>query len=235
MRISVLIIAHNEEAHIAECIESVLRQTQKADEVVLLLHNSTDATKEIAEKYPITVIPYIGPTGIARARIEGLKHVSGDIVCCIDGDSYANNNWIEELAKTLSRGNVLVGSWMKFKGTFFGDISNISNKYLCRTKGEAAAAWIWGPSFAFWGRDKSRLETIYAESIELSQKLGLSRNPEDYWLALFMSKTGPLEVTNKTYVVNHIKEKTNSDAVARSRENINNGEKILRYFKNNCL
>lgn len=50
-RISVLVIAHNEEAHIAECIDSILSQSQKPDEIVLVVHNSTDWTLEIAQKY----------------------------------------------------------------------------------------------------------------------------------------------------------------------------------------
>ncbi len=51
-RISVLVIAHNEETHIAECIDSILSQSQKPDEIVLVVHNSTDRTLEIAKNYP---------------------------------------------------------------------------------------------------------------------------------------------------------------------------------------
>jgi len=42
MKTSVLIIANNEEKHIAKCIESILNQTVNADEIVLLLHNSEE-------------------------------------------------------------------------------------------------------------------------------------------------------------------------------------------------
>jgi glycosyltransferase involved in cell wall biosynthesis len=51
MRTSILIIAHNEEAHIRECIESILNQSQKADEVVLIAHNCTDSTVNIVQEY----------------------------------------------------------------------------------------------------------------------------------------------------------------------------------------
>ena len=51
MKISVLIIAHNEEAHIAECLDSIMGQTTRADEVLLIAHNCTDTTVEIARQY----------------------------------------------------------------------------------------------------------------------------------------------------------------------------------------
>ena len=112
MKISVAIIAHNEEEYIEKCITSVLHQTRPADEVVLVAHNCTDQTVEIAKKYPITVIPYDGPKGIIYARLESLKYLHGDIVLCIDGDSYARKNWIEVLSKTLADGRVFAGSWI---------------------------------------------------------------------------------------------------------------------------
>ena len=51
MKISVLIIAHNEESHIAECLDSIMGQTIQADEIILIAHNCTDMTLEIARQY----------------------------------------------------------------------------------------------------------------------------------------------------------------------------------------
>ena len=52
MQISILIIAHNEENHIRECIESVLHQSIQADEIIFVAHNCTDNTANIAREYP---------------------------------------------------------------------------------------------------------------------------------------------------------------------------------------
>jgi glycosyltransferase involved in cell wall biosynthesis len=51
IRTSILIIAHNEEIHIDECLASIVNQTKKADEIILIAHNCTDRTVEIASKY----------------------------------------------------------------------------------------------------------------------------------------------------------------------------------------
>jgi poly-beta-1,6-N-acetyl-D-glucosamine synthase len=51
MKISILIIAHNEEAHIEKCLSAIIEQTQKPHEIVLIAHNCTDRTVEIAKNY----------------------------------------------------------------------------------------------------------------------------------------------------------------------------------------
>src|SRR3989339_2018714 len=131
MQTSVVIIAHNEEKCIAKCIESILNQTQKPDEIILIIHNGTDKTFEMAQPYPITTIKLDGLAGPVYARIEGIQNASKEIILCIDGDSVAEKNWVEVMGKTLqSNNNILVGSYIKFEGTIFDNLSNIWNKYF---------------------------------------------------------------------------------------------------------
>ena len=214
MKISVLIIAHNEEKYIEKCINSVLEQTQKADEIVLVAHNCTDKTIEIAQKFPITLVNFQGEIGTVYARLKGIENVSGDIVLCIDGDSYAEKNWISEMVSLFQKDVVFIGSWVK----------------LC-TKSNNATHWIWGPSFSFLGKDKEKIKDGLMKSIEISEKLKLSRNPDDYILAIFMKRYGNLKVTNKTYVTAYMKEKGFIKEIKRSIENIQNGNKIDRFLK----
>lgn len=228
-KISVLIIAHNEDKHIKKCIESILSQTLAPDEVVLIAHNCIDKTEEIANSFSkIKVVSYNGPAGIIYARIRGLEIVEGDIVVCIDGDSYAEKNWVEVMVRTLENRNILVGSYIKIKGTVFAIIASFFHKYLCVLNTRNKFHWIWGPSFAFWGRDKEKVKNIYKRSIELTTKLKLSRNPEDCWLAFFMSKEGKVKITNKTHVICFQKEKTSIEAIFRNIESLRNRKLISK-------
>ena len=230
MKISVLIIAHNEEKYIEKCINSVLEQTQKADEIVLVAHNCTDKTIEIAQKFPITLVNFQGEIGTVYARLKGIENVSGDIVLCIDGDSYAEKNWISEMVSLFQKDVVFIGSWVKLSGGIFNSISDYFNKKSC-TKSNNATHWIWGPSFSFLGKDKEKIKDGLMKSIEISEKLKLSRNPDDYILAIFMKRYGNLKVTNKTYVTAYMKEKGFIKEIKRSIENIQNGNKIDRFLK----
>lgn len=230
MTTSVLIIAHNEEAHIGHCIESVLNQTIHADEIVLIAHNCTDQTIDIAQTYPITVVEYEGPIGITYARIRGIDSVTSDTIYCIDGDSIAQPNWIEDLQKILTPQDVvLVGSWIKLHGTVFEYFATLFNKRMCIQTNPAS--WIWGASFAFKKKDIAYVREVFEKSILLSTELGLSRNPDDYWLALMMSTKGRLAVTNTTYVTPFSKETSSIQALQRNRENNKNARSMRAWMK----
>jgi glycosyltransferase involved in cell wall biosynthesis len=230
MKTSVIIIAHNEEQHIAKCIESLLAQTEPADEIILVAHNCTDRTEAIAANYPITVVPYAGPQGVIHARIKGLEHCSGEYVLSIDGDSYAAKHWIKEMVRLLQQGHILVGSWIRFKGALFARVSNWWNWLFCSVS-KNPERWIWGASIGYRGEHAAMIADFYRWSLELSKELHLSRNPDDYWLALLMSRHGSLAVTNRTWVTHYPTEISNADAIKRNRENTKNGNLMRRYFK----
>lgn len=135
------------------------------------------------------------------------------------------------MTKILEKGNLLVGSWVQFKGTFLGEISNIFNKYLCVSTGAKAIRWIWGPSIAFYNKDKEKIQNYFKETQRLSNELKLSRNPDDFWLAIFMRKEGKIEVINKTYVVAHEKENSSWKSFLRNIENHRDGNRIIKYLK----
>lgn len=46
--VSIIVIAHNEERYIQECLTALQNQTRKADEIIVVVHNSSDTTAEIA-------------------------------------------------------------------------------------------------------------------------------------------------------------------------------------------
>jgi len=236
MKTSVVIISHNEEKYIKDCILSILNQTRKPDEIILVVHNSTDETYKIAKNYPINVIPLESKVGPVYARIEGIKNAQGEIILCIDGDSMAEKNWIEIMTETLqSNNNILVGSYIKINGTIFESLSNIFNKYLCVSKNTKALRWLWGASFAFYSKDKNFVLDVFEKSMNLAKELNLStgRIAEDYILALFMNKKSNIEITNKTHVTAHSKEMSLKEVISRNTENHKNGGKIKEFFQKN--
>lgn len=132
-KISVLVIAHNEEKYIKQCLDSLVVQTRKPDEIVLIAHNCTDKTEEIARAYPeIKVVHYEGPSGQLYARIRGFEEVSGDIVVCTDGDSWVSKNWVEEIVKPLSDPKVSgVGTPVIMRGSsWYATLGSINFFYL---------------------------------------------------------------------------------------------------------
>lgn len=232
MKITVLIIAHNEERHIGGCIESLLAQTKKADQIVLISHNSTDRTAEVARQYPVRVVEHNGPKGPAYARIRGFEEVDGDIVLCIDGDAQAAKNWIEVMVRTLTKpGTVMVGSWIQMHGTLYAHTTGPRWYFFCAARGLKAVDWLWGASLGFWVRDKHVIIDALKQGMVLSERLNIPVNPDDLWLAILMSKHGDLEVTNKTSVNAYAKETTLTDALMRGITGLRTRHAIHRFVK----
>jgi len=103
--VSVIIPIYNAENYLEETILSVLNQTYKNFELLLINHNSTDRSIDIIEKYKkkderIRIINLnINKGGPAYPRNEGLKSAKGKYVAFLDSDDV----WLpEKLEKQLS-------------------------------------------------------------------------------------------------------------------------------------
>ena len=88
--VSVVVPVHAVEAWLPACLDSVLAQTHRDLEVVVVDDGSPDASGEIAETYaardPRVRVVHTENRGLGAARNEGLRHVSGDLVTFVDSD-----------------------------------------------------------------------------------------------------------------------------------------------------
>jgi glycosyltransferase involved in cell wall biosynthesis len=94
MTISVVITAYNLERYIAEAIQSVICQTRKADEIIVVDDCSTDNTANEISKFQLHVryIRHPKNLGALKNTLEGLKRATGDIITFLDGDDV----WLPE-------------------------------------------------------------------------------------------------------------------------------------------
>lgn len=109
MRISVYIPSYNQKGYLVEAVDSVLAQTLKPFEVIIIDDCSTDGSREVIEgyraKYPELVKPVYHErnTGIARARVDALNEVTGDYVTYVDGDDRFLPTKLEKEAAALKK------------------------------------------------------------------------------------------------------------------------------------
>lgn len=102
MFFSIIIPVYNVEDYLKQCIQSVLQQTYRKYELLLINDGSTDRSGEICkefEKYDNRVIVINQENGgAASARNKGIKAASGDYIFFIDSDDYlADRNVLEKL------------------------------------------------------------------------------------------------------------------------------------------
>ena len=99
--ISVIVPVYNVEKYIERCVESVLTQTYKEFEIILVNDGSTDLSGEICEKlrtkdHRIRVF-HQENKGLSAARNRGLKEAEGEYITYIDSDDYVDALYLEIL------------------------------------------------------------------------------------------------------------------------------------------
>ena len=95
--VSVVVCTYNGAATLAETLEHVARLDYPHFEVLVVDDGSTDATREIASRYPARLIPS-DHRGLSHARNVGLREARGAIVAYLDDDAYPDRNWLRYLA-----------------------------------------------------------------------------------------------------------------------------------------
>lgn len=108
MKLSVVIPAYNEEKNIAKCLEYIVNQEEKADEIIVVDNNSTDKTGAIAKKYKARVIKEL-TQGMIPARNCGFNNAKHDIIARTDADTYVPRNWIKTIKENFRKNKNLVG------------------------------------------------------------------------------------------------------------------------------
>lgn len=101
--VSVIITTYNEEKNIADCLKSILAQTRKPDEVIVVDDGSQDRTVEVVSKFPTKLIKTEHKER-CHARNVGWKGATGDLVFFAEADSVFDKNWIKEILKTFEKG-----------------------------------------------------------------------------------------------------------------------------------
>ena len=105
--ISIIIPIYNSEEYLAQTIESVMNQTYKNIEIILVNDGSTDGSKEICEEYAqkdkrIKVINQEN-SGNAEARNCGMKNASGKYYMFLDSDDLYEPDACENMLNEIER------------------------------------------------------------------------------------------------------------------------------------
>ena len=110
--ISVIVPVYNIVPYIRRCIESILNQTYKNLEIILVDDGSTDASGETCDEYAkndsrIRVI-HKKNGGLVSARKAGIAKASGVYATYVDGDDWIEPNMYAELIKKIGDADIIV-------------------------------------------------------------------------------------------------------------------------------
>lgn len=184
MKFSVIVPVYNVEKYLSKCLVSILNQTYRDFELILVDDGSTDNSSRICDHYEssddrIKVI-HKKNGGSSSARNEGIKYSSGDYIIFMDSDDYwASNDLLRCVAdNTFDKKNRNIVAWGyekvsddNYKCDQHIDIQyyNINDdyKYLIKSNKIFASAWYLAlPRIMFESNDLFFEENVVAEDIE---------------------------------------------------------------------
>lgn len=99
--VSIIVPVYNIEKYISKCIKSVLSQTFKDWELILVDDGSTDNSGKICDEYALKdnriKVIHKENEGVTATRDKGVKEAQGEFLFFIDGDDYITDNALELL------------------------------------------------------------------------------------------------------------------------------------------
>lgn len=108
-KVSIIIPVYNGEKYIKECLESILKQTYKNIEIIVVDDGSIDNTKNILKSYKDKiVVKFQKNLGAPSARNNGYRSAQGDYILFFDADDYMGKDYIEHIVKIMNNGFELV-------------------------------------------------------------------------------------------------------------------------------
>lgn len=107
--ISVIVPIYNSKQYLNECIESILNQTYKDFELILVNDGSTDESKLICNEYlkknnNIKVLNQEN-RGVSSARNKGISIATGNFLCFVDSDDKIDKSYLENLIELQKKYN----------------------------------------------------------------------------------------------------------------------------------
>lgn len=130
--VSVIVPIYNVEKYLRRCIDSIINQTYRNIEVILIDDGSLDNCPKICDDYKkldnrIKAI-HKKNGGLSSARNNGIELSTGDYLLFVDSDDYLTNNAIETMLKKIGDSDLLIFGHKKLK---FENIQNMNNYEGC--------------------------------------------------------------------------------------------------------
>ena len=136
-KISVIVPVYNVEQYLEKCVESIINQTYKNLEIILVNDGSTDNSgklcDELAKKDERIKVIHKENGGLSDARNRGIEEATAKVIGFIDSDDYIDKDMYKILFENLNKTGAdlsMCGHYDVFNGVIPNQVENIEVKLL---------------------------------------------------------------------------------------------------------
>lgn len=153
--LSIIVAVYNVEKYLPQCIESLIGQTYKALEIILVDDGSTDNSGKICDEYAAKdkriVVIHKSNAGVSAARNTALRICTGDYITLVDSDDYVLPETFDICVKNIEENNLDFFGFNSFRtGNGYGGTGKVyleaEDQHDARMIGVLAheGAFAWG-------------------------------------------------------------------------------------------
>lgn len=116
--VSIIVPIYNTAEYIEDCIQSILSQSYKNIELILVNDGSTDGSNQICKKYEnLSNVQYIEKenAGVVEARKRGVEEARGEWIMFVDSDDYILKDCVLELLSISEGADIVIGHHTRSK------------------------------------------------------------------------------------------------------------------------
>lgn len=107
IKFSIIVPVYNTEKYLERCFDSILNQTYKNYEVIVVNDGSTDDSLKLIKKYKDFKCINQKNQGLSVARNNGIKESAGDYLIFLDSDDYIGDKLLEILSKKINDEDII--------------------------------------------------------------------------------------------------------------------------------
>lgn len=135
--VSVIVPVYNAEKYIDRCISSIVNQSYKTMEIILVNDGSDDHTLEKCNEWKrkdkrVKVISYELNRGVSSARNKGIEYAGGEYVAFVDSDDFVEKDFIAFMAGAMEYADLAICGYSRAGKTSKKYVIDINDPFISR-------------------------------------------------------------------------------------------------------
>ena len=175
-KLSVVVPVYNSEKYLHQCIDSILQQTYKNIEVILVDDGSEDASGRICDDYAVkdsrVLVIHKKNEGLIKARLSGTEKASGSCITFVDGDDWIEPHTYEQMMECMGDSDIIIAGIYRYysDAKIKEDLPMLKEGYYHRNaiEKDIIPYMLWSNKRNTWELDPSLCTKIFKKNLFIS-------------------------------------------------------------------